>query len=66
MRTMLPTFLRLTVIIAIALVVIALLGWALHLIVIAAVVAAVIVGGLFLYNMVRRRAGVPVIRGPQG
>jgi hypothetical protein len=62
MRTMLPTFLRLTVIIAIALVVIALLGWALHLIVIAAIVAAVIVGALFLYNMVRRRAGVPVIR----
>ncbi len=62
MRTMLPTFLRLTVIIAIALVVIALLGWALHLIVIAAIVAAVIVGALFLYNMVRRRTGVPVIR----
>ncbi|HTC30991.1 MAG TPA: hypothetical protein VK702_09670 [Candidatus Acidoferrum sp.] len=59
---MLSTFIRLTVIIAIALVAIVLLGWAFHLIVIAAIIAAVVVGALFLYNMVRRRTGVPVIR----
>jgi uncharacterized integral membrane protein len=59
---MLSTFVRLTVIIAIALVAIVLLGWAFHLIVIAAIIAAVVVGALFLYNMVRRRTGVPVIR----
>ncbi|HTV93140.1 MAG TPA: hypothetical protein VMG98_10520 [Verrucomicrobiae bacterium] len=62
MRPILSTFVRLTVIIAIALVAIVLLGWAFHLIVIAAVIAAVVVGALFLYNMVRRRSGVPVIR----
>jgi hypothetical protein len=62
MRPMLSTFIRLTVIIAIALVAIVLLGWAFHLIVIAAIIAAVVVGALFLYNMVRRRTGVPVIR----
>ncbi|MGD0968396.1 MAG: hypothetical protein ABR949_08940 [Candidatus Aquilonibacter sp.] len=62
MRPMLSTFVRLTVIIAIALVAIALLGWAFHLIVIAAIIAAVVVGALFLYNMVRRRSGTPVIR----
>jgi uncharacterized integral membrane protein len=62
MRPILSTFIRLTVIIAIALVAIVLLGWAFHLIVIAAIIAAVVVGALFLYNMVRRRTGVPVIR----
>jgi len=62
MRPMLATFIRLTLIIAVALVAIALLGWAFHLIVIAAVIAAIVVGGLFLYNVVRRRTGVPVIR----
>ncbi|HTU70807.1 MAG TPA: hypothetical protein VMF11_10870 [Candidatus Baltobacteraceae bacterium] len=59
---MLNTFIRLTLIIAAVLVAIALLGWALHLIVVAAVIAAVIVVALFLYNMVRRRSGLPVSR----
>ncbi|MGC2129117.1 MAG: hypothetical protein WA629_03370 [Candidatus Aquilonibacter sp.] len=59
---MLSTFIRLTVVIAVALIAIVLLGWALHLIVIAAVIAAVVVGALFLYNMIRRRSRAPVIR----
>ncbi len=62
MRPMLSTFIRLTVVIAVALIAIVLLGWALHLIVIAAVIAAVVVGALFLYNMIRRRSRAPVIR----
>lgn len=62
MRPMLTTFIRLTVVIAVALIAIVLLGWALHLIVIAAVIAAVVVGALFLYNMIRRRSRAPVIR----
>jgi hypothetical protein len=48
MRPMLSTFIRLTVVITVALIAIVLLGWALHLIVIAAVIAAVVVGALFL------------------
>jgi 4-hydroxybenzoate polyprenyltransferase len=62
MRPMLSTFIRLTVVITVALIAIVLLGWALHLIVIAAVIAAVVVGALFLYNIFRRRSGAPVIR----
>lgn len=65
MRPIVSTFVRLTLVIAVALVAIVVLGWALHLVVIAAVIAAVVVGALFLYNMVRRRTGVPVIRGPR-
>jgi len=56
MRPMLSTFIRLTVVITVALIAIVLLGWALH------VIAAVVVGALFLYNIFRRRSGAPVIR----
>ncbi|HUA08945.1 MAG TPA: hypothetical protein VMA98_06690 [Candidatus Acidoferrales bacterium] len=62
MRPMLATFIRLTIFIAIAIVLVALAGWLLHIVVIAAVIAALAVGGLFLYNVIRRRSGVPVIR----
>ncbi|HTZ55072.1 MAG TPA: hypothetical protein VMB20_08395 [Candidatus Acidoferrum sp.] len=62
MQPMLGTFIRLTLMIAIAIAVIALAGWLFHLVVIAAVIAAVVVGGLFLYNMIRGRAKTPAIR----
>ena len=62
MNPMLATFIRLTLFIAIGIVLLALLGWLFHIIVIAAIIAALGVGGLFLYNIIRRRSGMPVIR----
>jgi uncharacterized integral membrane protein len=56
------TFLRLTILIALALVILWLLAGVLHFVVIAAILAAVVMGGLFLYNAVRRRSGLPLIR----
>ena len=63
MQPMLATFIRLTLMITLAIVVIALAGWLFHVIVIAAIVAAVVVGGLFLYNMIWGRSKTPAIKG---
>jgi hypothetical protein len=62
MQPMLATFIRLTLVIALAIAIIALAGWLFHVVVIAAVIAAVVVGGVFLYNMIRGRAKTPAIR----
>jgi hypothetical protein len=62
MQPMLATFIRLTLMIALAIAIIALAGWLFHVVVIAAVIAAVVVGGVFLYNMIRGRAKTPAIR----
>jgi hypothetical protein len=62
MQPMLATFIRLTLAIAAAIAIIALAGWLFHVVVIAAIIAAVVVGGLFLYNMIRGRAKTPAIR----
>lgn len=62
MQPMLATFIRLTLLIALVIAVIALAGWLFHVVIIAAVIAAVVVGGLFLYNMIRGRAKTPAIR----
>lgn len=62
MNPLLRTFLRLTVLITGILVAIWLLGMLFHVVIVAAIVAALVMGGLFLYNAVRRRSGVPVIR----
>jgi hypothetical protein len=62
MNPMLRTFLRLTVLIAAVLVGLWLLAAVFHFVIIAAILAAVAMGGLFLYNAIRRRSGVPVIR----
>lgn len=62
MQPMLATFIRLTLVIALAIAIVALAGWLFHVVVIAAVIAAVVVGGLFLYNMIRGRSKTPAIR----
>ncbi|MGB6986672.1 MAG: hypothetical protein WBD74_11930 [Candidatus Aquilonibacter sp.] len=59
---MLATFIRLTLMIAIALILIVVAFLVFKLVVVAAIVAAVVVGGLFLYNMIRGRAKAPAIR----
>ncbi len=59
---MLALFLRLTAIVALAIVVLAVAGYLLKIVLLAAVIAAVAVGGLFLYNLLRRRSNFPVIR----
>ncbi|HEY6449422.1 MAG TPA: hypothetical protein VIX60_01920 [Candidatus Cybelea sp.] len=58
----LALFLRLTAIVAVAIVVLVVAAFLLKLVLIAAIIAAVAVGGLFLYNLVRRRSNLPVIR----
>jgi uncharacterized membrane protein required for colicin V production len=59
---MLALFLRLTAIVALAIVVLVVAGFLLKVVVLAAVIAAVAIGGLFLYNLLRRRSNFPVIR----
>jgi hypothetical protein len=56
------TFLRLTAVIAVVLIGLWLLIHILPLILMAAVVAALIVGGFFLYRAISRRSGTPFIR----
>lgn len=58
---MLNTFVRLTLIVAAVLVAIAILHVFIPLLFKAAIIAAAIVGGLFLYNLLRR-GQTPVIR----
>jgi hypothetical protein len=62
MHPLLATFIRLTIVVVIALFVLSLLGFVVHLLVPAIVIAALILGGLFLYNIIRRRNGAPAIR----
>lgn len=63
MRTsMLALFLRLTAIVAVAIVVLVVAGYLLKIVLVAAVIAALAVGGLFLYNFLRRRSSFPVRR----
>ncbi|HVN69144.1 MAG TPA: hypothetical protein VMU38_05810 [Candidatus Binatia bacterium] len=59
---MLTLFLRLTAVVAIALVVLVVAAFLLKIAVLAAIVAAIAIGGLFLYNLFRRRSNLPVIR----
>jgi hypothetical protein len=62
MQPMLATFIRLTLMIAIALVLCVVAFVVFKLVVVAAIIAALVVGGLFLYNMIRGRAKTPAIR----
>jgi hypothetical protein len=48
-------FLKITGIVVVALIALALIGWILHLVVVAAIIAAVIVGLLAIANVFRRR-----------
>jgi hypothetical protein len=62
MQPILGTFIRLTLMIAIALILIVVAFLVFKLVVVAAIIAAVVVGGLFLYNMIRGRTKSPAIR----
>jgi hypothetical protein len=55
-------FLKITLVVAIAIVVLVVAGFLLKIFLIAAVVAAIAVGVFFLYNLFRRRRNSPAIR----
>jgi len=55
-------FLKITAIVAIAIVVLIVAAFLLKIVLIAAVVAAIAVGGFLIYNLIRRRSNSPVIR----
>jgi hypothetical protein len=62
MHPLLGSFIRLTLIIVVGLIALKIAFVLIGLLIPAVILAAVVVGGLFLYNMFRRRAAVPVIR----
>ena len=62
MNPTLSIFLKLTAVIAIGIVLLFVAGILLKIVVVAAIGAAVVLGGLFLYNFFRRRNGFPVSR----
>ena len=62
MQPLLATFIRLTIMVTIGLVAFALAAWIFHWVFMAAIIAGVILGGLFLYNLFRRRNNAPAIR----
>ncbi len=62
MNPLLATFVRLTLLVAIGLVALFVAFLLLKVVFVAAVIAAIVVGGLFLYNLFRRRSSTPVIR----
>lgn len=62
MNPTLAFFLKLTAIIAVAIVVLIVAAFLLKIILIAAVIAAIAAGAFFLYNLVRGRSNFPVIR----
>jgi uncharacterized membrane protein required for colicin V production len=61
MHPLLTLFLRLTAVITIAIVVLVVAGFLLKVALVAAFIAALAVGGFFLYNWIRR-SKLPVIR----
>ncbi|HEX3670489.1 MAG TPA: hypothetical protein VHT92_02170 [Candidatus Cybelea sp.] len=62
LNPMLALFLKLTAGVTIAIVLLLMLWHLLKIILIAAVIAAIGIGGLLLYNLVRRRSNTPAIR----
>lgn len=61
MHPLLATFIRLTVMITIGLVALWVILAIFHWVLVAAVIAAVAIGGIFLYNLIRRRSNPPAI-----
>ncbi|HXO17839.1 MAG TPA: hypothetical protein VN909_06685 [Candidatus Dormibacteraeota bacterium] len=55
-------FLKLTVAVALAIVLLFIAVYLLKIVFVAAIIAAVAVGGILLYNFIRRRSKFPVIR----
>ncbi|MBV9027297.1 MAG: hypothetical protein JO311_01655 [Candidatus Eremiobacteraeota bacterium] len=62
MHPMLALFLRLTAVVAVAIVVLVVAGFLLKIAIIAAVIAAVVIGGYFLYTWIWRKPRLPIIR----
>jgi hypothetical protein len=62
LNPMLALFLRLTAIVAVAIVVLFVAAFLLKIVLVAAIIAAIAVGGFFLYSLIRRRTKLPVIR----
>jgi ABC-type bacteriocin/lantibiotic exporter with double-glycine peptidase domain len=62
LNPLLALFLKLTAAVTIAMVLLLMLWHLLKIILIAAVVAAIGIGALLLYNLVRRRSNTPAIR----
>ena len=62
MHPMLGLFLRLTAIVTIGIVLLVVAAFILKIAIVAAVIAAIAIGGFFLYNLIRRRTNYPVIR----
>jgi len=55
-------FLKLTAVVAVAIVVLLVTGYLLKILIVSAVIAAILLGGFFLYSFIRRRQKYPVIR----
>lgn len=62
MHPLLATFIRLTILVTIGLVALAVAMWVLHWVIAAALIAGLVLGGLFLYNLIRRRNNAPAVR----
>ncbi len=62
MHPLTRTFIRLTLIIALGVVGLIALAFVLKIVVFAGIIAALVIGGLFLYNFIRRRVSLPVAR----
>lgn len=62
MHPLLATFLKLTALVTIGIVALVVLAFLMKIVLVAAVVAAVAAGGIFIYSLLRRRHGLPVIR----
>ena len=61
MHPLLATFIRLTIMITIGLVALWVILAIFHWVLVAAVIAAAAIGGIFLYNLIRRRSNPPAI-----
>ena len=62
MHPYLATFLKLTAVITIGIVLLLLVGFLLKIVFVAAIIAAIAAAGFFVYTLVRRRSNMPVIR----
>lgn len=62
MHPLLSTFIRLTILVTIGLVALFLAVIVFKMVLVAAVIAGLVIGGVFLYNLIRRRNNAPVIR----
>lgn len=62
MNPLLSSFLKITAIVAVAIILLVVAAFVLKIAILAAVVAAAVLAGIFIYNKIRGRSGVPVIR----